>query len=309
MVAIQLYFALRTSFMIKTVSLLGSWDNYSSQLPLSQDRVSSPSSRTTNWQGHFRFQGNTLQRGKRYWYYYIIDGQQVSYDSQQYSVREPVTGRILNVLDIPLDGSFQNSASKTSSLRNSAFNSSLNNSKQRSLLDKNLLSQSRRRYSRESLSLKVDIPKGRPLSISQIKSPRPITPHAAKFILEAEYGSSSIQEITSLFSVSTIDSYQINHSKSPSSVSSSPSTCSSYSDQFDSDSPISTSSTSSFGDYSSSSPGSQFKCEHHGVTRRGERFKSDCCDAHCGYVYDVNPRCSSNYEIKTRATQRFRRPV
>lgn len=307
MVAIQLRFALRTSPTIKTVSLLGSWDHYSSQLPLSQDRISSPSSRTINWQGTFRFQGNTLQRGKRYWYYYIIDGQQVSYDSQQYSVREPVTGRILNVLDIPLDGLPQNSVSKTTSSRNSTFNSGSNNSKQKSLLDKNLLSQSRRRNSRESLSLKVDIPKGRPLSISKIKSPRPITPHAAKFILEADYGSSSIQEITSRFSASTIDNYQLNHSKSPSSMSSS--SGSSFSDQFDSDSPISTSSNSSFGDYNSSSPGSYCKCEHYGVTRRGERVKLDCSNDKCGYLHDFNSSRSCKDEANARATQRYRRPI
>ena len=64
MAAIQLSFTLRTSSNVKTVHLLGSWDNYAGQLPLSRDV-----NKTGGWKGTFRFQGATLQQGQRYWYY------------------------------------------------------------------------------------------------------------------------------------------------------------------------------------------------------------------------------------------------
>lgn len=64
MAAIQLNFSLRTSANCKTVHLLGSWDNYNGQLPLSKD-----SAKTGGWKGTFRFQGTTLKQGQRYWYY------------------------------------------------------------------------------------------------------------------------------------------------------------------------------------------------------------------------------------------------
>ena len=64
MAATQLGFSLRTSANCKTVHLLGSWDNYSGQLPLSKD-----ASKAGSWKSIFRFQGSTLQPGKRYWYY------------------------------------------------------------------------------------------------------------------------------------------------------------------------------------------------------------------------------------------------
>ena len=64
MAAVQLGFTLRTSTNVKTVHLLGSWDNYSGQLPLSKD-----TSKSGGWKGTFRFQGATLKAGQRYWYY------------------------------------------------------------------------------------------------------------------------------------------------------------------------------------------------------------------------------------------------
>lgn len=70
MAAIQLTFnTLRTSSNVKTVHLLGSWDGYKGQLPLSKD-----SSKKGGWKGTFRFQGATLQAGKRYWYYVSWSG-------------------------------------------------------------------------------------------------------------------------------------------------------------------------------------------------------------------------------------------
>ena len=64
MAAVQLNFTLRTSSNCKTVHLIGSWDSYKSQLPLSKD-----SAKQGGWKGTFRFQGTTLKPGSRYWYY------------------------------------------------------------------------------------------------------------------------------------------------------------------------------------------------------------------------------------------------
>lgn len=96
MAAVQLNFSLRTSSNVKTVHLLGSWDNYSRQLPLSKDE-----SKKGAWTGKFRFQTSMLKLGGRYWYYYIMDGYHVSHDpAVEYTV-EPTTGRKLNILDVP----------------------------------------------------------------------------------------------------------------------------------------------------------------------------------------------------------------
>jgi hypothetical protein len=96
MAAIQLNFTLRTSSNCKTVHLLGSWDGYQGQLPLSKDPKKSG-----GWTGSFKFQGATLKQGQRYWYYYIIDGYHVSHDPAKDHTTEPTTGRKLNILDIP----------------------------------------------------------------------------------------------------------------------------------------------------------------------------------------------------------------
>jgi hypothetical protein len=173
MSAVQLSFALRTSSGVKTVHLLGSWDNYAGQLPLSKDKTSSKSG---SWKGTFRFQGATLEPGQRYWYYYIIDGYHVSHDPGQSSTTEPTTGRILNILDVPPEKTHKSSSSKSSSSRDK-------HSSKHSSRDKHSSSSSRRASRRDS-NLTVDIPKGRPLSISEIQSPKPVTPHATKYILD-----------------------------------------------------------------------------------------------------------------------------
>ncbi|KAJ9200409.1 hypothetical protein DTO166G4_8635 [Paecilomyces variotii] len=96
MATVQLNFSLRTSANVKTVHLVGSWDKYSRQLPLSKD-----TSKSGSWTGKFRFQTSMLKLGGRYWYYYIMDGYHVSHDpAQEYTV-EKTTGRKLNVLDVP----------------------------------------------------------------------------------------------------------------------------------------------------------------------------------------------------------------
>lgn len=281
MASVQLSFSLRTSSGVKTVHLLGSWDNYAGQLPLSKDKTSSKSG---SWKGTFRFQGSTLEPGQRYWYYYIIDGYHVSHDPGQSSTTEPTTGRILNILDVPHEKSSKSSSKPSSSSRHSSDKRSSKHSSR----DKHSSSSSRRASRRDSLSLTVDIPKGRPLSVSEIQSPKPITPHATKYILEADYGAPTVEELTSRFSTTTIDeNYAYDYNSPPSSVGSS------LSSRSDSDSP---SSASSLSDYST--PGSSgspaCRCERYGITRGGDRVKLDCGGSRCGYGEDSSSCCSSS---------------
>jgi len=291
MAAVQLSFSLRTSSGVKTVHLLGSWDNYAGQLPLSKDRTVSKSG---GWKGTFRFQGATLQPGQRYWYYYIIDGYHVSHDPGQSSTTEPTTGRILNILDVPSDKSSSRS-SKTSSSRQqhsekerrSTKHSSSSSSSSR---DKHSSSSSRRESRRDSL--RADIPKGRPLSISQIQSPKPHSPHATKFILEADYGAPTVEELTSRFGAAAIaEEYGYDISGSPPS-----SVGSSLSSRSDSDSPSSASSLSDYSTPGSSSCGCT--CERYGITRGGDRVKLDCGGSRCGYSDDSSSCCSSDSEAE-----------
>lgn len=291
MAAVQLSFALRTSSGVKTVHLLGSWDNYSGQLPLSKDKTSSKSGA---WKGTFRFQGSTLQPGQRYWYYYIIDGYHVSHDPGQSSTTEPTTGRVLNILDVPNEKSSHKSSSKTSSTKHSSSDREKRSSKHHSSRDKH--TSSRRESRRDSLSLSVDIPKGRPLSTSQIQSPKPITPHATKYILEADYNAPTVEELTSRFSTTTIDEdYGYDLSSSPPS-----SVGSSLSSRSDSSSP---SSASSLSDYSTPDTDS-CTCERYGITRAGDRVKLDCGGSRCGYSDDSSSCCSSDDEYQVTSSRR-----
>jgi hypothetical protein len=284
MAAVQLSFNLRTSSGVKTVHLLGSWDNYAGQLPLSKDKTSSKSG---SWKGTFRFQGTTLQPGQRYWYYYIIDGYHVSHDPGQSSTTEPTTGRTLNILDVPHEKSSSKSSKTSSSSKHSSDKRS--STKHHSSREKHS-STSRRESRRDSLSLSVDIPKGRPLSVSQIQSPKPVTPHATKYILEADYGAPTVEELTSRFSTTTIDEYGYDLAASPPS-----SVGSSLSSRSDSDSPSSASSISDYSSPRSDSTGS-CTCERYGITRGGDRVKLDCGGSRCGYSDDSSSCCSSDAE-------------
>jgi hypothetical protein len=153
--AVQLSFTLRTSPNVKTVHLVGSWDGYKNQLPLSVVRDAKPGS----WKGTFRFQGaHALKLGSRYWYYYIVDGYHVSHDPAKDYTTEQTTGRKLNVLDVP---GAKNVSSMTSSARAPISY----------------------RHSRE-------IPKGRALSPGQIQHPRPSKPYASRQLREADYSTS-----------------------------------------------------------------------------------------------------------------------
>lgn len=153
---VQLSFTLRTSPNVKTVHLLGSWDGYKNQLPLSVARDAKPGS----WKGTFRFQGSqSLKLGSRYWYYYIVDGYHVSHDPAKDYTTEPTTGRKLNVLDVP--GGPKNGSGITASKKAPASN----------------------RHSRE-------IPQGRALSPGKIQHPRPSKPYASQQLREADYSTS-----------------------------------------------------------------------------------------------------------------------
>jgi len=283
MASVQLSFSLRTSSGVKTVHLLGSWDNYAGQLPLSKDKTSSKSG---SWKGTFRFQGSTLEPGQRYWYYYIIDGYHVSHDPGQSSTTEPTTGRTLNIIDVPAEKSH----SKSSSSSRHSDSRDKRSSKHSSSRDKHTSSSSRRASRRDS-NLTIDIPKGRPLSMSEIKSPKPITPHATKYILQADYSGPTVEELTSRFSTTTINenyAYDYDLSNSPPS-----SVGSSLSSRSDSDSP---SSASSLSDYSTPDSGSECRCERYGITRGGDRVKLDCGGSRCGYSDDSSSCCSSDDE-------------
>lgn len=158
MATIQLTFNLRTSPNCKTVHLLGNWDGYRSQLPLSKD-----SSKSGAWKGCFRFNG-TLQQGQRYWYYYIIDGYSVTHDPAQPSTVEPTTQRALNILDIP------GSAKPSLSVNTSA----------------------KRASRRES----AHVAHGRSLSPSKIISPKPHKPHEMRRLANKRYSGRDIDALS-----------------------------------------------------------------------------------------------------------------
>jgi hypothetical protein len=270
MASVQLSFSLRVSSGVKSVHLLGSWDNYVGQLPLSKDKTSSKSG---SWKGTFRFQGN-LEAGQRYWYYYIIDGYHVSHNPSEASTVEPTTGRELNILDVPKDKSSKSSSKSHSSSKSSSKHSSSKDSKHRS--------------SKRGSSMSVDIPKGRPLSTSQIKAPKPISPHATRHILDADYcDEDTIDELTARFGSADIEDDEFITDFSSSPVSSNGSSLSYRSD--------SSSPNSSLSGYST--PGSDCSnctCERYGITRKGDRVKIDCGGARCGYSDEES--CSSGGE-------------
>ncbi|KAI1176553.1 hypothetical protein F4777DRAFT_263243 [Nemania sp. FL0916] len=283
MATIQLSFSLRVSSGVKSVHLLGSWDNYVGQIPLSKDKSSSKSG---SWKGTFRFQGN-IEAGQRYWYYYIIDGYHVSHNPSEASTVEPTTGRELNILDVPKDKSSKSSKSSHSSSKSSSRHHSSSSSHEK-----------HRSSKRGSLS--VDIPKGRPLSVSQIVAPKPMSPHATRHILDVDYyGDEQIEELTARFGSADLEEedYMTDFSTSP--VSSSGSSLSYRSD--------SSSPSSSLSGYSTpASDYSNCTCERYGITRKGDRVKIDCGGARCGYSDDESS-CSSSGDEEAYVSRSSRR--
>lgn len=168
--AVQLSFTLRTSPNVRTVHLLGSWDNYKSQLPLSALKDSS--AKPGSWKGTFRFQGsNALKLGNRYWYYYIVDGYHVSHDPAKEFVTEKTTGRKLNVIDVPGGDKVSSRATRPT-------------------VDTQHLSS--HRHSR-------DIPIGRALSPGKIQHPMPTKAYASRQLREADYEKSPVDDLEDRF--------------------------------------------------------------------------------------------------------------
>jgi len=169
MAAIQLNFTLRTSANCKTVHLLGSWDNYNGQLPLSKD-----TSKAGGWKGTFRFPSSTLKQGQRYWYYYIIDGYHVSHDPARESVTEPTTGRKLNTLDIPASKGGEAVSAKASE----------------------------RKARRASTA---GVAKGRSLSPSQIQRPKPYKPNQTRQITTEQFVHPTVEMLAAKFAAAELD--------------------------------------------------------------------------------------------------------
>ncbi|KAJ5551843.1 hypothetical protein N7461_006541 [Penicillium sp. DV-2018c] len=106
-------FLLITKPEVRSVKLLGSWDNFSKQYVMERDRRVGPG----HWRGCHTFtdmmgdgpdktQWRTggLKMGGTYWYYYLVDD-----DIEYYNEREPVTtkcpllpGQPVNVLNVPI---------------------------------------------------------------------------------------------------------------------------------------------------------------------------------------------------------------
>jgi hypothetical protein len=201
-----------------------------------------PSKAAGAWVGTFRFQPGSLNPGQRYWYYYTMDGYHVTHDpAQEYTV-EPTTQRKLNILDVP---------GSRSSKRDSTLRSSKRHSKRAS----------------------VDCAKGRSLSPSQIRSPRPVKPGQTAHIVAEVYDQSALQDLQYRFSRTRVaDSSDDESSDDDSDVSSDvPSLTSTSSRSSNSSSPSSLLSCSS-----------SCTCERYGITRAGNRVKLDCGGAMCG---------------------------
>ena len=97
---------------------------------------------------------------------YIIDGHHVSHDPARDSIVEPTTGRKLNVLDIPKAPTSTRAPAPTP-------------------VKQPTTSSSKSRHSRRISTSSVA--KGRSLSPSQIKSPRPTKPHETRNIATEQY--------------------------------------------------------------------------------------------------------------------------
>lgn len=272
--AVQLSFTLRTSPNVRTVHLLGSWDTYKSQLPLSLVK----DAKSGTWRGTFRFQGsNALKLGSRYWYYYIVDGYHVSHDPSKEFTTEKTTGRKLNILDVP---GGKPSTDRAEAVRRPAV-SSINTS----------------RHSRE-------IPVGRALSPSKIAHPKPTKAYASRGIREADYERSPVDkdddddDLADRFASTRISDRGYDrhaaYASSPSDLSDSSSSGPSFSGG------------SSPSSLSSISNGS-CRCERFGVTRSGQRVKLDCGGAKCGY--SSSDCSSSEQDSESESEEEYRARV
>ena len=288
MAAVQLNFTLRTSAKCKTVHLVGSWDVYKGQLPLSKD-----SNKAGGWKGTFRFQGATLKQGQRYWYYvctaifphcqtaadlsqYVIDGYHVSHDPARESTTEPTTGRKLNILDIP-------SAKPSAPAPTSQSKSS--------------------RHARRTSS--SEVAKGRSLSPSQIQSPHPSKPYATRTITSEQYNSRAMEQLSQRYAQQQISADSSSEEESEEESDSDDSDSEGNSD-ISSDVPSLSSRSSNTSSPSSVSTSSCCTCERYAITRAGNRVKLDCGGARCGYS-DASSECSSESENEKSYRQQVTR--
>jgi hypothetical protein len=262
--AVQLSFTLRTSPNVRTVHLLGSWDNYKNQLPLSllKDRDAKPGS----WKGTFRFQGaQALKLGSRYWYYYIVDGYHVSHDPAKDFTTEPTTGRKLNILDVP--GGKSGGGGQGASRHSEAASHNPN------------------RHSRE-------VPTGRALSPGKIQHPKPSKPYESRHLREADYSTSPTDDLSERFAGTRISDRDSKYNSSPSSVSTSSGGSTTLTDSDSRSSPSSLSSVSSV-----------CRCERYGITRSGQRVKLDCGGSRCGYTGSSSECSSENSEESSESEE------
>lgn len=255
--AVQLTFQLRTSINVRSVHLLGSWDNYKRQLPLSA--IKDTSAKPGSWRGTFRFQGSqALKLGSRYWYYYIVDGFHVSHDPAKEFVTEKTTGQKLNILDVP------GAPAKTSK---PVTKPGL------SVQTQNLPSS---RHSR-------GVVQGRSLSPTRIQCPRPQKPYASRQLREADYEVSPIEDLEIRFASSRISERSRNYNSSPSDFSD----CSSSGPEF--------SEPSSAGSgFSRVRANPACRCGRYGVTRDGKRVPLDCGGSKCSNYSDSSSDCTSS---------------
>ena len=168
----------------------------------------------------------------------------------------------MNILDVPV-------SSTRSSSRSNPTTTATSNSQRRSYAS-------------------ADIPKGRPLSTSQIKSPKPQKPYETRHL----YDHPSADELLERFVKASIDDDDDGDEEIESSddefSSSPPSSAGS------SVSSRSASSASSLSDYSSPSTPA-CTCQRYGITRKGDRVKLDCGGSRCGY--DDSSDCSSESDV------------
>lgn len=275
MASVQLNFALRTTSNARTVHLLGSWDGYRSQLPLAKD-----SSKSGGWKGAFRFQSNVLKQGQRYWYYYIVDGLHALHDPGREYVIEPTTKRPLNVLDIPVNKSQATAPPPAKSSRDSS-----------------------QRHSRKT---STNCAKGRPLSVSDIQSPRPRKPTETRAIRHEQFSRPTLEQLSAKFA-----SYQIEEDDESDNDSEIDAASDSGSDlsvpSLTSHSSRSSNGSGASSPSSVSSVSSCCTCERYGITRSGSRVKLDCKGTKCGY--SDGSECSSDSDGDYRRGQTRRNGV
>jgi len=273
---------------------------------LSKDKSSSKSG---SWKGTFRFQGTTLRPGKRYWYYYIIDGYHVAHNPSEPSTVEPTTARTLNVLDVPGDKDKHKKDKEPSSRKSSSKDKASSSTKHSSSKDKSHHSSSSSKHpekhrSSKYANLTVDIPKGRPLAMSEIQAPKPMSPHATKHILDVDLlDDDAMEELTQRLGSADID----DNDEAITEFSSSPVSSMGSSLSFRSDSSSPNSSLSGY-----STPNSELSnctCERYGITRKGDRVKIDCGGARCGSSSDSDSACSSGGEEEGVSTSARRHGI